>query len=243
MQFAPTSVSSVGNKFQTRLKFWAVTGLLTANLAVGVVSLYFLRAVNQRYAIQFETSMPVLNSLHTLSRELTGVQRLARQISDAEIENAGNDLLIRMDETSDNLKAHALILSRRDLIKDTAHATALVAISREYEDKTDRLRILAREPNLAEARRFNLTALRPCYDRYQLVLDAAIKQLEQQDTGLRDRYAKDSRYFGGLALAFTGWPVLLAVLAMITLGVLVLTLLFAVFTPDQSRIKSARPSA
>jgi len=225
---------------QSRLKFWSLIGLLTANLAVGVISLYFLRSVNQRYAVQFESSVPVLNSLHTLSRELNGVQRLARQISDVETKSSAGDLLLQMDELGDSAKAHALGLSHRDLIKDTEEAAAIVAISREYEDKTDRLRILAQERKLDEARRFNLDVLRPCYDKYQLALDGVLRRVEQEDTGLRDRYTKDSRFFGGLALAFTGWPVVLALLALVTLGILILALLVTVFTPGQSRIKSAR---
>ena len=58
-----------------RVRFMLVVGLLIANLAVGILSLFFLRSVNQRYALLFERSIPVVNNLRTLTRELGMVQR------------------------------------------------------------------------------------------------------------------------------------------------------------------------
>lgn len=226
----------------SRFKFWLVVGLLTANLAVGVVSLYFLRAVNERYAVQFERSLPVINSLRTLSREVASVQRMARKIVDAESKTDGGDLFAQMDDLSDSVKAHALEISHRDLLKDTPHALALTAIAREYDDNADKLRVLARDRNLAEARRFHLETLRPCSDKYQHILDEAAADVEQRDQGSRNRYMNDSRFFGGLALAFAGWPVLVAAVAMVALSILVLVLLITVFTPGQSWRKSIPPT-
>ena len=227
---------------QSRSRFWLLVVLLAANLVVGVLSLYFLRSVNERYAVQFENSVPVINTLRTLSRDLAAVQRLARQIGDSENVPVAGDLSALLDELEAKVRVHALEISRRDLLKGTAPAAAIVSVSREYDEKVDQLRALTVGQKFAESRRFNLETLRPCADRFQVALDAAAMQVEQQDNGLRDRYAKDSRFFGGLALAFAGWPVLLALLAVLTLGLLVLALLITVFTPSLDRRRSVPPT-
>jgi len=227
---------------QSRSRFWLLVVLLAANLVVGVLSLYFLRSVNERYAVQFENSVPVINTLRTLSRDLAAVQRLARQIGDSENVPVAGDLSALLDELGAKVRVHVLEISRRDLLKGTAPAAAIVAVSREYDEKVDQLRALTVGQKFAESRRFNLETLRPCADRFQVALDAAAMQVEQQDNGLRDRYAKDSRFFGGLALAFAGWPVLLALLAVLTLGLLVLALLITVFTPGLDRRRSVPPT-
>lgn len=215
-----------------RFRFWLVISLLVSNLAVGVLSLYFLRSVNERYAALFERSIPVVNNLRTLTRELSFVQRLARRMVDPVNEPAWRELMPQMDDASKKARVHALEISGAELFKDTPHAQAILALGREYDSRVEQYLVMAREGRLPEANQFNNEVLRPTYDNYQLKLDAAADYVESQGNNLRDRYTQDTRFFGGLLLAFAGWPVLAAVLAVLVLGVLIITLLLTIFTPD-----------
>lgn len=221
-----------------RLRFVLILALLASNLLVGVMSLLFLRSMDQRYGALLDRSVPPINSLRTLTRELGGVQRLARRVVDPDNEAAWKDLLPQMDELGNAAKAHARELSAMDLFKDSRHVAALRRISGEYDDKADQFLLLVRAGKLTEANQFNTAVLRPCYDRYQVVLDAAADYVQRQGADLRDRYAEDSRLFGGFLLAFAGWPLLAAAVLIVVMGLLVIGLFVAVFFP---RFFAGRP--
>lgn len=214
-----------------RLRFWLVVALLVSNLCVGVLSLYFLRSVNERYATLFEGGIPVVNRLRTLTREMTYVQRLARRIAEPENIAIWPDLLREMQAQRAKVMAHAVEVGDAKIFQNTEHAAAIIDLSREYDVRVGEYIQLARAESLPVAGKFNNEILRPTYDKYQLTLDAAAIYVEEQGANLRDRYAKDSRFFGGLLLAFASWPVIAAGLGVVVLGVLIVTLLVTIFTP------------
>jgi len=227
-----------------RLKFWLVVGLLISNLVVGGLSLYFLHSVSERYEALLDQSMPVLNSLRTLTRELSGVQRIARRAVDPDNEPAWAELLPQMKDASGMARGHASTISAMEPFRDTRHGAAILRISREYDEKVDAFLALARERKLAEANRYNTEVLRACYDNFQLVLDDAADHIQQQGKNLRERYAEDSRLFGSLVLAFASWPVLAAIVAVFVMMMLIVALLVAVFAPGLGwRSKPATPPA
>ncbi len=218
--------------FTRRVRFWLIVGLLVSNLAVGILSLFFLRSVNQRYAVLFERSIPVVNNLRTLTRELGGVQRFARRVVDPQNEPKWGELVPQMDDLSDKARLHAVEISNAELFKATPHADAIATMGREYDGKVDAFLKLVHAGKLSEANRYNMETLRPAYDAFQLKLDAAADFVEDQGNNLRDRYTQDSRFFGGLLLAFAGWPVIAAGIAVLVLSLLIVTLLVTIFTPE-----------
>ncbi|MBI2513624.1 MAG: MCP four helix bundle domain-containing protein [Opitutae bacterium] len=215
----------------SRLKFWLMIGLLASNLAVGLLSLYVLRNVNQRYAHLLDRSVPTLNGLRTLSRELSAVQRLARRIVDPDNENAWADLLPQMDESSNLAQVHARDVARVEAFAETPLRGTIERYSREYDEKVDTFLALARARKLEDANRYNTDVLRPFHDSYQNALDDAADHVQQQGRDLRDRYAEDSRFFSSLLLAFAGWPLLAGLAAVFVMAVLIVGLLVSVFAP------------
>ena len=214
-----------------RLRFVLILALLGSNLLVGVLSLIFLRSMDQRYASLLDRSVPAINSLRTLTRELSAVQRYARRAVDPANETAWKDLLPAMDDTSNTALVHALEISRLDSVKDTRHAGIIVKFSKEYDQDVDKFLVLARAQQFNEANKYNTEILRPLYDNYQVALDGAADSVTRQNNDLRDRYASDSRLFGGFLLAFAGWPLLAAGVLVVVMGLLVVGLFAAVFFP------------
>lgn len=211
-------------------RFWILAGLLAANLVVGVLSLHFVRSVNHRYAALFEYGAPVIYNLRTYTREVTAVQRLARRIITPAQETAWAELPARMEEAIRGVRARAATFDN-DLLKDTGHPAAIDAISQEFEQHVQSFLVLARDGRLADAEAFNLATLRPCHDRFQQVLDATADHIEVIGRDLRDRYARDSRFFGGVSLAFASVPLLAVVGGMLVMTVLIGVLLLVVINP------------
>src|SRR5205085_11949283 len=112
-----------------------------------------------------------------------------------------------------------------------------------YDEKSDQFLVLARAGKFSEANKFNTETLRPLYDAYMLALDAAANFVQRQGSDMRDRYAQDSRWFGGLLLAFAGWPLLAAVVGLLVMAVLTIGLIISIFAPGLlSRQNPTAPS-
>lgn len=214
-----------------RLRFVLILALLASNLLVGVLSLLFLRSMEQRYATLFDRSVPLINNLRTLTRELGSVQRLARRIGDPKNEANWAALLPQMEQGSENAKVHALEISNMDSLKDSRHVAAMTKYVREYDDKVDQFLDFAKASKFDDANRYNNEVLRPAYDQYMDVLDSAANFVEREGNDLRTRYSEDSRLFGGFLLAFAGWPLLAAAVLIVVMALLVVGLFAAVFFP------------
>jgi hypothetical protein len=223
-----------------RLRFVLILALLASNLLVGVLSLLYLRSMEQRYAALFDRSVPLINNLRTLTRELGAVQRLARRISDPKNEAAWAALLPQMARDSGTARSHAAEIAGMDSLKDSPHAGPLAKAGREYAEKVDRFLALAQGERIAEANEFNITVLRPAYDQYMDALDAAGNYVEREGSDLRARYAEESRLFGGFLLAAAGWPLLGAAVIGVVVALLVAGLFAAVFFP---KLFVAKPTA
>jgi hypothetical protein len=217
------------------LRFWILAALLAANLVVGVLSLYFIRSVNDRYAALFEDGAPAIYNLRTLTREVTGVQRLARRVTSPEHEPEWAELVPLMAEARERLDTRVHDVGTMAVFQDTPHPAAIRAISAEYAAHGQRFLELARAGRLAEAMEFNLAVLRPCHDRFQQTLDAAADHIEEQGRNLRDRYAKDSRFFGVVSLAFASVPIVAVSVGALVMTALLGLLLLVVLNPRPDR--------
>ena len=209
-----------------RLKFILIVALLASNLLVGALSLYYLDSLNERYAALFDRSVPLINSLRTLTRELGAVQRMARRVIDPSSEVAWKDLVQQLDDGSSSARAHARVLSAMDLFKGTRINAGLLTSSMEYAERVDAFLVLVRGQKLVESNQYLAEALRPAYDRYMLVLDTAAAHVAREGVQQSASYAAESRLLGNFLLAFAGWPLLVGG-AIILLVVVVLLFFFA----------------
>jgi hypothetical protein len=214
-----------------RLRFVLFIALLASNLLIGVVSLVYLRSMETRYAALFERSVPIVNHLRTLTRELSSVQRLARRISDPDNEKAWAELLPQMTSGSKDAHRHAMDITTMGSLAGTVHAEVITKTGHEYNRLVETFIGMAQAGKIAAADEFNVTTLRPAYDQYMEVLDAAGNFVERESSDLRARYAEDTRLFGGMLLAFAGWPLLAAAVIILLMSLLVIGLFIAVFFP------------
>ncbi|HEX2860378.1 MAG TPA: hypothetical protein VHN79_02010 [Lacunisphaera sp.] len=220
---------------RSSVRFWVLAGLLAANLVVGVLSLYFVRWVNQRYAALFEHGAPVIYELRTLTREVTGVQRLARRIVSPEHETDWAGLLPQIESARDGVSARVGAVGEMAIFQDTSHPAAIDRLNREYLGYVTEFLRLAHDGQLERAAQFNLGVLRPGHDRFQQTLDAAADHVEREGRDLRDRYARDSRFFGGVSLAFASVPLVAVSVGGMVMTALIGLLLLVVINPRPDR--------
>ena len=226
--------------FFSRFKFILIVALLASNLAVGVLSIYFLNSINERYATLLDSSVPLINNLRTLTRELSAVQRLARRVVDPANETTWKDLVQQLDDGSNNAKAHAREISRMQFFKDSNIGENIRKCSEEYDAKADTFLVLIRSQQMGEANRFITEILRPTYDRYMVALDKAAAHVARQGADLSASYAADSKLFSGFLLAFAGWPLLAAGIVLLMMAFLLVLLVASVLLPGISWSKPVK---
>ena len=108
-----------------RLRFVLIIALLVSNLLVGVLSLYFLRSMDRRYGELFVRSVAPINSLRTLTREISLVQRLARRAVDPANETAWADLLPLLADASEGARGHAQETIHLDMLRESRHHASI----------------------------------------------------------------------------------------------------------------------
>ncbi len=214
-----------------RIKFWLLIGLLASNLAVGLLSLRFLNTISDRYVGTYDRSVPFLNHLRLLTRELSQVQRLARRVVEPSSEPTWAQLVKQLDDTSNRARLHAGEIGGMELIRSTRFAPLLTQEGRVYDQKVDEFLAAIHERRFDEATRYNNDSLRPEYEEYMRLLDDVGDHVQQQGADIRTRYEQESRLFSGIMLAFAGWPIVVLALTLAFVFLLVLALLIAVFAP------------
>jgi hypothetical protein len=214
-----------------RIKFWLLLGLLASNLAVGLLSLRFLNTISDRYVGTYDRSVPFLNHLRLLTRELSQVQRLARRVVDPKSEPAWAQLVQQLDDTSNRARLHAGEIGSMELIRTTRFAPLLVQEGRAYDQSVDKFLAAIHEKRFEEASRYNTDTLRPEYDEFMRLLDDVGDHVQQQGADIRTHYEQDSRLFSGFMLAFAGWPLVALALTLAFVFLLILALLISVFAP------------
>lgn len=221
-----------------RLKFILIVALLASNLLVGVLSLYYLNSLNERYAALLDQSVPLINNLRTLTRELGSVQRLARRVVDPTREVAWNDLVRQLDDGNSSAQAHARVLGAMNFFNDTRISANILSCSADYEAKIDIFLDLVRSQKFTEANQYNSDAIRPAYERFMLSLDAAAAHVARQGSLQSANYAEESKVVGNFLLAFAGWPLLAVGALVIVMSILLILFFAAVLLPG---ITARRP--
>jgi hypothetical protein len=217
----------------TRLKFVLLILLLASNLVVGVLSLFFLRSLNERYASLVDRSVPLLNDLRRLTKEVSMAQRSTLRAIVAPTPGERTEMIARLRKgMADAEISMDEIEHEADLIVNTPQLNRLLEMHRQYFDLVHQFLDLISSGNLAGADSFNRTQLRPAYESYMSAVEGAANQVERLGTDLSQRYTAEAKSYRSYLLAFAGWPLVLAVSAVTITLLLLGVLLFAIFTPS-----------
>ncbi len=223
----------------TRISFSLLVLLLVSNLTVGVLSLFFLRSINDRYAALIDKSVPLLNDLRGLTKNISMAQRSTLRAIVAPTPGERTEMLERLRKGIADAEINIdEIQNEADLIENTAQLKTLLAMHRQYIGQVRQFLDLIAGGNLAAADSFNRASLRPTYESYISAVEGAANQVEHLGADLSHRYSADAKYYGNYLMAFAGWPLLAigvgGTVTLLLLGIL----LFAIFTPPPPWRKS-----
>ncbi len=207
------------NRRRSRLSTALIWLLLCSNLATALVACLVIDRLNDRYAEKLNNAVPGLHEVMLLAQESTNTHRAALNLLMATDEEERREVLQRLEEARRREVQRLRQVFPDGAVEDSPREP-LWRASQEYHAALERLLDLVRTGERQAAAAHRTGALRPAFDEYQL---------RQREESIRLNF--DAIRGGaeiealvttrkGLLLGFGVWPLLLACLMLVIVGVL-----------------------
>lgn len=193
-----------------RIKFWLLLVLLLSNLTLGAVGLHALRSVERNYTELVTLSIPVVDALRALTRDIGTLQRSSLRLIWVDDPAERQSLLRAIDEVRPAIaKSLGQLITERSLLAETDR--------RRIQDEVDSY-LLAVEAMLrarhlqqdTEASRIHREAMRPSYETAMRAIDDGAALVLQSGNELRAHYSSQSERLAHTIVLLGGWPAALA---------------------------------
>lgn len=203
-----------------------VAVLVVSNLLTGLLSVYVLRKVDERYSHLITQSAPVLNDLQTLTASATWAMRRTDPFffgpQPEKIAAATKSAQGAIDDDK-NLRS---ALMKKEWIPSTESKREEVASAgQEFTVLAGKVVSLYSSRREAEAVRVRESELRPAFERYQAVTTQVADVLLDETTRLSEDFSSETRFSSRLMLSIASWPVLLGAALLLATLVFVVSLL------------------
>jgi hypothetical protein len=203
-----------------------VAVLVVSNLLTGLLSVYVLRKVDERYSHLITQSAPVMNDLQTLTATATWAMRRTDPFffgpQPEKIAAATKSAQGAIDDDK-NLRS---ALMKKEWIPSTESKREEVASAgQEFTVLAGKVVSLFSSRRDAEAVRVRESELRPAFERYQAVTTQVADVLLDETKRLSEDYSSETRFSSRLMLSIASWPVLLGAALLLATLVFVVSLL------------------
>ena len=192
----------------------------------GVLSVYVLRKIDERYSQLIAQSAPVLNDLQTLTATGTWAMRRTDPAffgpEPGRIATAAKAAQGAIDEDK-NLRS---VLIKKEWIPSTELKRDQVnSAGQEFTALAGKVVSLFASRQMSEAVRVRESELRPAFERYQAVTTQVADVLLDETTRLSEGFSSETRFSSRLMLSIASWPVLLGAALLLATLVFVVSLL------------------
>jgi hypothetical protein len=193
-----------------RIKFWLLLVLLLSNLTLGAVGLHALRSVERNYTELVSLSIPVVDALRALTRDIGAVQRSSLRLIWVDDQAERQSLLHAIEEVRPMIdRSLKQLTTERSLLSDAERQR----IQSEVESYLLAAEAMLRARHLkqdAEASRIHREAMRPSYETAMRAIDDGAALVLHSGNELRARYSSQSDRLAQTIVLLGGWPAALA---------------------------------
>jgi hypothetical protein len=201
--------------------------LVVSNVGLGFLSVYLLRAVDERYTDLFDHSIPVLHDLRELTSAVIAAQRAAG--SSVLFRATPAELPARLAQAEAAL-ASARKLSEQALASETLlkfpECQAMRSAAEQHQRNLAEMLKLMRAGAESEAVRLREAAVLPAFDRYLASIGEVGAAIEKTSMSESDRVTERIGTMSKLVLGVASWPVIVLVALVLVTVIFVLVLMF-----------------
>jgi len=211
--------------------------LIISNVGLGIFSVYLLRAVDRKYSVLINQTVPSINELQTLTASsidaMRGTNPLLFQNS-AAAASATTQRSRTVTEHERDLRNHAL--QREWLVLKPAERMELKETGEAFTRESLAVLQLFETGRNAEAVQRRDTSLRPIFDRYVRCLTTTADILEAEGLRTSGRLTEQTGSLSHMMLGVATWPVMAVGLFFLAAMIYVAGVLFKVlvFPPAET---------
>jgi hypothetical protein len=185
--------------------------LVLSNVSVGIVGVYLLKVVDDRYTRLIERSVPLLNDLQTETAKLVEAMRSTNPVLHEVPEGRMASVTRGKAAFAADVALRAKILSVDWSSMQSELRDSLVSAGSEFTHVGYEVLALYAADQPAAAARLRETMLRPAFDRYMRATTKAADVVEYHSRRESDGFTEKTSSFVRALLGFAGWPVFLVV--------------------------------
>lgn len=219
-----------------RIKFWLLLLLLFSNLTLGAVGLHALRSVERNYTELVTLSIPVVDALRALTRDIGALQRSSLRLIWVADAAERQTLLQTIEEVRPAIQDSLGQLTKgRSLLGDVERRR----IQLEVESYLMAAEAMLRARHLGqdtEAGRIHREAMRPTYETAIRAIDDGATLVLQSGSELQARYSSQSERLAHTIVLLGGWPAALAGAALLFGCAIAILLFFPTQPPAGSKV-------
>ena len=201
--------------------------LVVSNIGLGLLSVYLLRSVDQRYSELVDHSIPALHDL----RELTGAVIAAERASGSSVlfSATGAQRAERLNRAEATLSRERTLMERilaSDTLPKSEESAAMREAAQRYEGNLAEMQRLLRAGAEQEAVRVREAVVLPAFDRYLASLSELGAAIENSSLRESDRVSERIGTMSKVVLGVATWPVIVLVALIVVTAIFVLVLMF-----------------
>lgn len=205
-----------------------VVALVLSNIGLGLFAFYLLRGMDRQYSDLIGRSVPVLNSLQTLTARSMQAMRASNPVP-FEGESARRDALVQQARTA--LEADLGLrneILKSDWVGASAERAELQAAGESFTKVAGDVIGHYAAGRIADAARLRESELRRVFDRYIAATTKAADVIETDSQRINDDVSARTGSMAKWVLGVASWPIvaLLGLLLLTAIFVLVLMVLF-----------------
>lgn len=205
---------------------WIIGVLLATNLLAGGIGIYALRRTDAEYTTLFDQTVPSLNDLNRLTREISLVQRSLGNWATAVTPEEAGISRQRATDAENKAKDHlAEIIREQQETVFAARVQTLETSLTGYLEKANRFRTFMEAGKPEEALAFNRSTMRPAYEVFSEDLVKTGDSMALWGSEISDSLSDRTRARQSYILTVSGWP-LVAIVAVVVFVAVVLSVLW-----------------
>ncbi len=197
--------------------------LVVSNILVGVLGVYLLRLVDQRYTDLVSHTVPVLNDLQTLTAKSVSAMR-ATYPGFFETPGVKRDAALQHGRTElgEESALRNKLLAAEWLPATSAKRKEFQQAGTAFTESGNIVLGLFSAGQAAEATRVREETLRPAFERYQTAVTKAADVLQDESASVSNNFTAKTSSFSTIVMGVASWPVI------VLFGLLVLTAVFVI---------------
>lgn len=205
-----------------------VVVLVVSNILLGLMSVYLLRSVDQRYSELVGRTVPALNDLRELMSRAVEAMRATNPKNFEGPNQRGADALLnarRRLDAAQNFRG--ITLKDGYFSAESDLAVAILRTGQDFDLAGAAVARLYDEGRLTEVARRRDEKLLPAFDSYVAAIGAAADAVESRSLAASKDYSAKTDRLSTVVLSVASWPVLIVLALLLLTAVFVLAMMIA----------------